>query len=62
MIFDLEYNRFALPRPDVTLLFDVSEASASENVDKKGFREYVGDKRTFMRHPSVYSSEHEECI
>ena len=44
-IFDLEYNRFALPRPDVTLLFDVSEASASENVDKKGFREYVGDKK-----------------
>ena len=23
----------------------MSEASASENVDKKGFREYVGDKK-----------------
>lgn len=42
-IFELEYEHFGLPRPDATLLFDVSEAQAEENVKKKGFRGYVGE-------------------
>jgi dTMP kinase len=42
-VFDLEYNHFGLPRPDVTLLFDVSSSQAEENVKKKGFRGYVGE-------------------
>ena len=42
-VFELEYGYFGLPRPDVTLLFDVSEEQAERNVKKKGFRGYVGD-------------------
>ncbi|HWS29250.1 MAG TPA: hypothetical protein VN512_03945 [Clostridia bacterium] len=43
-VFELEYEHFGLPRPDATLLFDVSSEQAEENVKKKGFRGYVGDK------------------
>ncbi len=43
-VFELEYNHFGLPRPDATLLFDISSEQAEENVKKKGFRGYVGDK------------------
>lgn len=44
-VFELEYERFALPRPTVDLFFDVSCDTAGKNVDKKGFRDYVGDGR-----------------
>lgn len=43
-VFELEYNHFSLPRPDATLLFDISSEQAEENIKKKGFRGYVGDK------------------
>ncbi|MCE5235044.1 MAG: hypothetical protein LLF87_03210 [Eubacteriales bacterium] len=41
-VFELEYNHFGLPRPDATLLFDVSSDRAEENIKKKGYRGYVG--------------------
>lgn len=44
-VFDLEYNRLGLPRPDLNLFFDVEPERAAENVDKKGFRSYVGSGR-----------------
>ncbi|MEL7610027.1 MAG: dTMP kinase [Bacillota bacterium] len=42
---ELEYKRLALPEPDVHLVLDVQPNDAGRNVDKKGFREYVGEAR-----------------
>ena len=44
-VFELEYGRLGLPRPDVNIFFDVAAESAGRNVDKKGFRQYVGSGR-----------------
>ncbi len=44
-VFDLEYGHFSLPRPDVNIFFDVNTDRAGSNVDKKGFRDYVGKGR-----------------
>ena len=41
-VFELEYAHFSLPRPDLNIFFDVNTDRAGRNVDKKGFREYVG--------------------
>ena len=44
-VSELEYGHFGLPRPDLNLFFDVEPKCASDNVDKKGFREYVGKSK-----------------
>lgn len=44
-VFELEYGHFGLPRPDVNIFFDVNTDRAGSNVDKKGFRDYVGKGR-----------------
>lgn len=44
-VFELEYERLGLPRPDINIFFDVAAENAGRNVDKKGFREYVGEGR-----------------
>ncbi|MCH5279079.1 MAG: hypothetical protein J1E60_04740 [Christensenellaceae bacterium] len=41
-VFDLEYNKLGLPRPAVNIFFDVETERAGKNVEKKGFRDYVG--------------------
>ena len=41
-VYDLEFSRLGIPKPDRILLFDMDLESASENVSRKGFREYVG--------------------
>lgn len=42
---ELEFGVLGIPRPDLQIILDVSPVSASENVDKKGFRGYVGEKK-----------------
>ena len=42
---ELEFGVMGIPRPDLQVILDVSPVSASENVDKKGFRGYVGEKK-----------------
>lgn len=42
---ELEFRVLGIPRPDLQIILDVSPVSASENVDKKGFRGYVGEKK-----------------
>lgn len=42
---DLEYRHFGIPVPDLQLVLDVATEDAAQNVDKKGFREYVGNAR-----------------
>ena len=44
-VFELEYERFGLPRPELNIFFDVNTRRAGQNVDKKGFRDYVGEGR-----------------
>lgn len=44
-VFELEYEHLGLPRPALNLFFDVNTERAGKNVDKKGFREYVGEGR-----------------
>lgn len=44
-VFELEYGHFGLPRPDLNIFFDVNAKRAGQNVDKKGFRDYVGAGR-----------------
>lgn len=39
---NLEYNIFAIPRPDLNLILHVSAEIAQQLVDKKGERKYVG--------------------
>ncbi|MBQ3109224.1 MAG: dTMP kinase [Clostridia bacterium] len=41
-VFDLEFGRFGLPVPDVHVVLDVGTEIAGGNVDKKGYRDYVG--------------------
>ena len=47
----LEYEILGLPRPDRQLILDVAPATAAGNVEKKGFREYVGNEK------DVYEAE-----
>ena len=42
---ELEYRHFGIPVPDLQLVLDVATEDAANNVDKKGFREYVGNAR-----------------
>lgn len=44
-VLALEYAHFGLPRPDLNLVFSVTPETAQENVLKKGFRDYVGEKQ-----------------
>lgn len=41
----LEHGHFGLPKPDAYVFLDVPAELSGRNVDKKGFRDYVGDKR-----------------
>lgn len=44
-VLELEHEHFRIPRVDRCLLFDMAPDEAAHNVDKKGFREYVGSGR-----------------
>ena len=42
-IFDLEFNELRIPQPDLFFLFDIPIETSTNNVAKKGHRDYVGD-------------------
>ena len=42
---ELEHKHFGIPVPDLHLVLDMDTESAAENVDKKGFRDYIGNAR-----------------
>ncbi|MPN22794.1 Thymidylate kinase [bioreactor metagenome] len=44
-IMELEHVHLDLPRPDVYVCLDVAPSQASCNVEKKGFRDYVGERK-----------------
>lgn len=44
-VLALEHGHFGIPRADMHLILDMAPANAALNVDKKGFREYVGMER-----------------
>ncbi len=49
-VLELEYEHFKIPKADVHIVLDVNPETASENVGKKGFRDYVGDQ------PDIYEA------
>ena len=44
-VLETEHEHFHIPRPDRILLFDMDLDAAAQNVDRKGFRSYVGEGR-----------------
>ena len=44
-VLTLEHDHFHLPKPDINLVLDMDIEEAAGNVDKKGFRDYVGNAR-----------------
>ncbi len=44
-VLETEHEHFRIPRPDRILLFDMDLDAAAQNVDRKGFRSYVGEGR-----------------
>lgn len=53
-VLDLEHNHFGIPRPDLHLVLDMDTDDASHNVEKKGFRDYVGNaKDVYEAHESI---------
>lgn len=42
---ELEHRHFGIPVPDLNLVLDMDTESAAGNVDKKGFRDYIGNAR-----------------
>ena len=42
---ELEHEHFGIPVPDLHLVLDMDTEDAANNVDKKGFRDYIGNAR-----------------
>ena len=49
-VIELEYEHFRIPKADAHIVLDMNPENASENVGKKGFRDYVGDQ------PDIYEA------
>jgi len=41
----LEYKIFAIPKPNLNIILHVNARTAQKLVDKKGYRDYIGNKR-----------------
>lgn len=53
-VLELEHVHFGLPKPDRYLILDMDTDDAAHNVDKKGYREYVGnEKDVYEAHDSL---------
>ena len=44
-VLELEYGHFHIPKADAHIVFDMNPEAASENIGKKGYREYLGDRK-----------------
>ena len=44
-LYDLEYNIFAIPKPDINIILHVSPETGQQLVDQKGHRDYVGGQK-----------------
>ncbi len=49
-VLELEHGHFRIPHANAHIVLDVNPEAASENVGKKGFRDYVGDR------PDIYEA------
>lgn len=56
-ILELEHTHFGIPRPDAYIVFDMDPTDAAQNVDKKGYRDYVGSnsRDVYEAIPSIQS-------
>lgn len=44
-LYELEYETFAIPRPDLSIILHVSPEISQELVDMKGHRDYIGGEK-----------------
>lgn len=44
-VLTLEHEHFGVPRPNVHVVFDMATENASENVSRKGYRDYAGNEK-----------------
>ena len=44
-VLKLEYEHFRIPVANAHIVLDMNPENASENVGKKGYREYLGDRK-----------------
>lgn len=49
-VIELEHEHFKIPRADAHIVLDMNPENAYANVNKKGFRDYVGDQ------PDIYEA------
>jgi dTMP kinase len=49
-VIELEHKHFRIPRADAHIVLDMNPENASDNVGKKGFRDYVGNM------PDIYEA------
>lgn len=59
---DLEYRLFGIPQPDINLFLRVPPELALELVDKKGQREYIGDKKRDMHEEDLEHQRNAEKV
>lgn len=41
-VYELEHERFGIPVPDLYVYLDVTPERARDNIDQKGYRDYIG--------------------
>lgn len=59
---DLEYRLFGIPQPDINIFLRVPPEIALELVDKKGQREYIGDKKRDMHEEDLEHQRNAEKV
>lgn len=62
-VMTLEHEHLGIPRADVHVVLDVNPVQASENVAKKGYREYTGtQKDVYEALPAIQQRAREKYI
>lgn len=52
-LYNLEYELFQIPRPDLNIILHVDAAAAQKLVDDKGHRDYVGGERRDIHEDAI---------
>jgi len=58
--YDLEYNIFAIPKPDINIVLHVTPEISQELVDKKASREYLNGKKRDIHEDDLGHLRHAE--
>ncbi len=61
-LYDLEYGRLGIPKPDLNIILHVPAAIAQGFVDKKGDRAYIGGKKRDLHESDISHLERAERV